>query len=128
MYEHIPSVFFGAAVSAFITIWLYSRDKKTQQQQPDEKKDQDTDNYTCVLTDEDNKFVAVVEKSCLDCKHCYLHASVFMACNYFTLAAPNKKDGWISCNAARQIYKICGREAKHFQPKEIKEIKGNTAK
>lgn len=124
MYEHIPYMLFGAIISA-ITICLFSRDKKTQQQQqqPEEEKDQDTDNYTCVLTNEDDKFIAVVEKSCLDCQHCYLHASVFMACKYFTLAAPNKKESWISCNAARQLYKLCGREAKHFQPKEIK---GNT--
>ena len=102
--------------------WLVKDLGKPAQKTPlmakKEEADQDTNNYNCILTDEKEKFVALVEKNCQECKHCYLHAVEFMACNYFSIAAPHKKDYWISCNAARNISKLCGHEAKHFQPKE----------
>ena len=127
MDEHIPYMLFGAmlfgAMLSAITIWLYSRDKKTQQQQqqPEEEKDQDTDNYTCVLLDCDGLFINTVEKSCLDCQHSFISANKAWSCNCFKIANPiNEKRVLVNCNEARQLYKLCGREAKHFQPKEIK--------
>ena len=83
-----------------------------------EEADQDTDN-TRVLIDVDGTFINTVEKSCLDCQHSFTSANNNLACDYFKIANPiNEKRVLVNCNAARLLYKLCGREARFFSPKE----------